>query len=56
MKTIRFDDLALFARTAALGSFSNAAREAGLLFLSDQAADVFRDPVGARREMTRAPE
>ncbi|PXW25367.1 LysR family transcriptional regulator [Paraburkholderia caballeronis] len=28
---IRFDDLALFARTAALGSFSNAAREAGLL-------------------------
>lgn len=28
---IRFDDLALFARTAALGSFSNAAREADLL-------------------------
>ena len=28
---IRFDDLALFVRTAALGSFSNAAREAGLL-------------------------
>jgi DNA-binding transcriptional LysR family regulator len=31
MKMIRFDDLALFARTAALGSFSNAAREADLL-------------------------
>lgn len=28
---IRLDDLALFLRTAALGSFSNAAREAGLL-------------------------
>ena len=28
---IRFDDLALFVRTAALGSFSNAAREADLL-------------------------
>ncbi|MEA3131657.1 MAG: hypothetical protein QOF46_3452, partial [Paraburkholderia sp.] len=28
---IRFDDLALFVRTAALGSFSNAAREAALL-------------------------
>ncbi len=28
---VRFDDLALFVRTAALGSFSNAAREAGLL-------------------------
>jgi DNA-binding transcriptional LysR family regulator len=31
MKMIRFDDLALFVRTAALGSFSNAAREADLL-------------------------
>ncbi|MBU2050013.1 MAG: LysR family transcriptional regulator [Gammaproteobacteria bacterium] len=31
MKMVRFDDLALFVRTAALGSFSNAAREAGLL-------------------------
>jgi len=28
---IRLDDLGLFARSAALGSFSNAAREAGLL-------------------------
>ncbi len=28
---VRFDDLALFVRTAALGSFSNAAREADLL-------------------------
>lgn len=28
---IRFDDLLLFVRTAALGSFSSAAREAGLL-------------------------
>ncbi|MFT4248891.1 MAG: LysR family transcriptional regulator [Pseudomonas sp.] len=28
---IRFDDLALFVRTAALGSFSRAAREVGLL-------------------------
>ncbi len=28
---IRIDDLGLFVRTAALGSFSNAAREAGLL-------------------------
>ena len=28
---IRFDDLALFVRTAALGSFSAAAREANLL-------------------------
>ena len=28
---IRFDDLALFVRTAALGSFSAAAREADLL-------------------------
>jgi DNA-binding transcriptional LysR family regulator len=28
---IRIDDLALFVRTAALGSFSNAAREVGLL-------------------------
>lgn len=28
---VRFDDLTLFVRTAALGSFSNAAREAGLL-------------------------
>jgi len=28
---IRLDDLALFVRSAALGSFSNAAREAGLL-------------------------
>lgn len=28
---IRFDDLSLFVRTAALGSFSNAAREADLL-------------------------
>jgi len=31
MKMVRFDDLALFVRTAALGSFSNAAREADLL-------------------------
>jgi DNA-binding transcriptional LysR family regulator len=31
MKMIRLDDLALFVRTAALGSFSNAAREADLL-------------------------
>lgn len=31
MKIVRFDDLALFVRTAALGSFSNAAREADLL-------------------------
>lgn len=31
MKMVRFDDLQLFVRTAALGSFSNAAREAGLL-------------------------
>jgi DNA-binding transcriptional LysR family regulator len=31
MKMIRFDDLALFVRTAALGSFSSAAREADLL-------------------------
>jgi DNA-binding transcriptional LysR family regulator len=31
MKMIRFDDLALFVRTAALGSFSSAAREAALL-------------------------
>jgi DNA-binding transcriptional LysR family regulator len=31
MKMIRLDDLSLFVRTAALGSFSNAAREAGLL-------------------------
>ncbi len=31
MKMIRIDDLGLFVRTAALGSFSNAAREAGLL-------------------------
>lgn len=31
MKMIRFDDLLLFVRTAALGSFSSAAREAGLL-------------------------
>lgn len=28
---VRFDDLALFVRSAVLGSFSNAAREAGLL-------------------------
>ncbi|TQV58470.1 LysR family transcriptional regulator, partial [Xanthomonas perforans] len=28
---VRFDDLALFVRTAALGSFSSAAREADLL-------------------------
>ncbi len=28
---VRFDDLALFVRSATLGSFSNAAREAGLL-------------------------
>ncbi|MEN4952327.1 LysR family transcriptional regulator [Stenotrophomonas sp. TWI819] len=31
MKMVRFDDLTLFVRTAALGSFSNAAREADLL-------------------------
>jgi len=31
MKMIRIDDLGLFVRTAALGSFSNAAREADLL-------------------------
>lgn len=31
MKMIRIDDLTLFVRTAALGSFSNAAREADLL-------------------------
>jgi DNA-binding transcriptional LysR family regulator len=31
MKMIRFDDLQLFVRTAALGSFSQAAREADLL-------------------------
>jgi DNA-binding transcriptional LysR family regulator len=31
MKMVRFEDLALFVRTAALGSFSNAAREADLL-------------------------
>ncbi|MCW6029378.1 LysR family transcriptional regulator [Stenotrophomonas sp. SRS1] len=31
MKMVRLDDLALFVRTAALGSFSNAAREADLL-------------------------
>jgi DNA-binding transcriptional LysR family regulator len=31
MKMIRLDDLVLFVRTAALGSFSNAAREADLL-------------------------
>ncbi|MBD8697146.1 LysR substrate-binding domain-containing protein [Stenotrophomonas sp. CFBP 13718] len=31
MKMIRFDDLQLYARTAALGSFSTAAREADLL-------------------------
>jgi len=31
MKMVRVDDLALFVRTAALGSFSNAAREADLL-------------------------
>jgi DNA-binding transcriptional LysR family regulator len=31
MKMIRLDDLGLFVRTAALGSFSNAAREADLL-------------------------
>jgi DNA-binding transcriptional LysR family regulator len=31
MKMIRLDDLSLFVRTAALGSFSNAAREADLL-------------------------
>jgi DNA-binding transcriptional LysR family regulator len=31
MKMIRLDDLALFVRAAALGSFSNAAREADLL-------------------------
>jgi DNA-binding transcriptional LysR family regulator len=31
VKMIRFDDLALFVRTAALGSFSAAAREADLL-------------------------
>ncbi|WP_312327372.1 LysR substrate-binding domain-containing protein [Stenotrophomonas sp.] len=31
MKMVRFEDLHLFARTAALGSFSNAAREADLL-------------------------
>jgi DNA-binding transcriptional LysR family regulator len=31
MKMIRLDDLELFVRTAALGSFSNAAREADLL-------------------------
>ncbi|WMJ71072.1 LysR family transcriptional regulator [Stenotrophomonas sp. 24(2023)] len=31
MKMVRFDDLHLFARTAALGSFSQAAREADLL-------------------------
>ena len=28
---VRFDDLQLFVRTAALGSFSRAARETGLL-------------------------
>ncbi|CAH0124360.1 LysR family transcriptional regulator [Stenotrophomonas lactitubi] len=31
MKMVRFDDLQLFVRTAALGSFSQAAREADLL-------------------------
>jgi len=31
MKMVRIDDLGLFVRTAALGSFSNAAREADLL-------------------------
>lgn len=31
VKMVRLDDLALFIRTAALGSFSNAAREANLL-------------------------
>ncbi|MEE7567831.1 LysR family transcriptional regulator, partial [Xanthomonas sp. Kuri4-3] len=31
MKMVRFDDLALFVRTAMLGSFSRAAREGGLL-------------------------
>lgn len=31
MKMVRLDDLQLFVRTAALGSFSSAAREAGLL-------------------------
>ncbi|WP_425527097.1 helix-turn-helix domain-containing protein, partial [Xanthomonas perforans] len=31
VKMVRFDDLALFVRTAALGSFSSAAREADLL-------------------------
>jgi DNA-binding transcriptional LysR family regulator len=31
MKMVRFDDLGLFVRTAALGSFSNAAREVDLL-------------------------
>jgi DNA-binding transcriptional LysR family regulator len=31
MKMVRFDDLNLFVRTAALGSFSNAAREVDLL-------------------------
>jgi hypothetical protein len=31
VKMIRIDDLTLFVRTAALGSFSNAAREVDLL-------------------------
>ncbi len=31
MKMVRFEDLQLFVRTAALGSFSNVAREVGLL-------------------------
>ncbi len=45
---VRFDDLALFVRTAALGSFSNAAREADLL-PGQVAAAVARMPSCAAR-------